>query len=268
MLGKRLTHFFLQGLLSIDCFPTMKHLSTNCAIPCMLCEAVRRSVGSTVYTWERPNNHSTGTWHTIGEPACWEKSRLYTCISGKKTMTKQIITFLTDRTQNHHDLDGRTYTTTLPTRGTMCHGDVDTLAGLFCKHFQLIWLSTWRTSRKFWQQNFRNINIFMTHNAFLTTKIYGLHCTLSLTCWYILFTFARRWTSGGDGQSLGQCTSFRTVCVHWCEINGCRPLTKASNQLADIRKHHKCFFSSVAHSGLTSTSTASRLRVTDPPRCK
>lgn len=36
-----------------------------------------------------------------------------------------MFTFWTDRARNHHDLDGRTYTTTLPTRGTMCHSDVD-----------------------------------------------------------------------------------------------------------------------------------------------
>lgn len=190
---------------------------------CMLCEAVR-SVGSTVYTWERPNNHSTGTWHIIGEPACWEKTQLYTCISGRREM----LTFWTDRARNHHDLDGRTSMTTLPTRGTMCRSDAD------------------------------------SHNSD------WLACSVSISS---LFEYKhgahqgkvrlRRWQPVS-----GQCSPFGMVCVHWCEINSCRPLTEASNQLADIRKYHKCFFTSVAHSGLTSTSTASRLRVTDPPRRK
>lgn len=184
----------------------MKHRSTNWAILCMLCEAVRRSAGSTVYTWERPNNHSTGTWHTIGEPACWEKTQLYTCISGRRDNENTNV-YVFDRQDSKppwlgwQNLDDHT-----PHKrnnvSQWCRRSQQWLVGLFCRHFQLIWVSTWSASRKFWRQNFRNINIFMTHNAFLTTKIYELHCAWSLTCWYILFTFTRRWISGGDGQSL------------------------------------------------------------------
>lgn len=62
---------------------TSKHNLSNVVHDCM-CEAVRRSVGSTVYTWERLNNHSTGTRHTIGESACWEKTQPCACISGRR----------------------------------------------------------------------------------------------------------------------------------------------------------------------------------------
>lgn len=195
MLEKRLTH--LQGLLLIDCSPKMRHLSTNWAMLCMLCETVR-SVGSTVYTWERPNNHSTGTWHIIGEPAFWEK-----------TQDRQDSKPPWPGWQNLHDHTPhkRNY---VP---QWCRQPQQWLVGLFCKHFQLIWVSTWSTSRKFWQQNFRNTNIFMTHNAFLTTKIYGLHCAWSLTCWCIPFTFVRSWNSGGDGQSLAS-VHLSAQCVY------------------------------------------------------
>lgn len=116
MLGKRPTRF-LQGLLFIDCFPTMKGLSTIWAMLCMLCEAVRRSGGSTVYTWERPNNNSRGA-SLLGEDSAvhlhlWEKRQWrYKCLRIWQTGLETTMTWMAEPTRPHSPQE------------ELCHSDV------------------------------------------------------------------------------------------------------------------------------------------------